>query len=201
MIVTISGMRSQNDAIYANMAAPDMVGFYLDGPDGISGASASIVSGMLGVIPRIGIFQGTSPDVIAEFVDNGMIDIVRISDSRDEDLVSRVRESVNVPVQRSFLVRDRSDVEYALSALNDGLVFDIAVPWSDFDVSILEGVTVPYTVAGIGPGDVLGVVRALSPEGLEASTGLDTLGAKDPTKMTTFVYAARGNFEPIIEHH
>lgn len=205
MIVKICGLMSPLDAIYSNMAGPDMVGFvFHEGSRRfITKERASEISSMLGDITRVGVFVREDPGFIRDMVDSGLIDMVQIHDASDRSYVRRVVDAAGVPVIQAFIINGREDLDLAVSCEADHIMLDAGMgSGRRIDTEILQDVPVPYILSGgLDPSNVLEAVRTLGPAGVDVSSGVETGGAKDPTKMTSFVYAARGNFEPLLEHH
>ena len=204
MIVKICGLMSSVDAIYANMAGPDMVGmvFSRGRRRTVAKDQASQICSMLGSIERVGVFVDEEPEYIADIVDSGLVDTVQLH-GVDDSRFKAVREAVSVPIIRAYIVKSREDVQQAASCEADRVILDAGMgSGRTIDWSLLEDVGFPYILSGgLDPSNILEAIRRLHPEGVDVSSGVETNGIKDPTKMTSFVYAARGNFEPIIEHH
>lgn len=61
-----------------------------------------------------------------------------------------------------------------------------------FDWSLVQSVQRPYFLAGgLDPANVADAIAALHPYGVDVSSGIETDGVKDESKMATFVAAAR----------
>lgn len=204
MIVKVCGLMSSVDAIYANMAGPDMVGmvFSRGRRRTVAKDQASQICSMLGSIERVGVFVDEEPEYIADIVDSGLVDTVQLH-GVDDSRFKAVREAVSVPIIRAYIVKSREDVQQAASCEADRVILDAGMgSGRTIDWSLLEDVGFPYILSGgLDPSNILEAIRRLHPAGVDVSSGVETNGIKDPTKMTSFVYAARGNFEPIIEHH
>lgn len=204
MIVKICGLMSSVDAIYANMAGPDMVGmvFSRGRRRTVTKDQAAQICSMLGSIERVGVFVDEEPQYIADIVDSGLVDTVQLH-GVDDSRFKAVRDAVSVPIIRAYIVNSREDVQQAASCEADHVILDAGMgSGRTIDWSLLEDVGFPYILSGgLDPSNVLEAIRRLHPAGVDVSSGVETNGIKDPTKMTSFVYAARGNFEPIIEHH
>lgn len=204
MIVKICGLMSSVDAIYANMAGPDMVGmvFSRGRRRTVTKDQAAHICSMLGSIERVGVFVDEEPQYIADIVDFGLVDTVQLH-GVDDSRFKAVRDAVSVPIIRAYIVKSKEDVQSAASSEADHIILDAGMgSGKTIDWSLLEDVGFPYILSGgLDSSNVLEAIRRLHPAGVDVSSGVETDGIKDPTKMTSFVYAARGNFEPIIEHH
>ena len=61
-----------------------------------------------------------------------------------------------------------------------------------FDWALLRHIKRPYFLAGgLGPGKVERAVELLHPYAVDVSSGIETEGVKDPSKMAAFVAAVR----------
>ena len=61
-----------------------------------------------------------------------------------------------------------------------------------FDRSLVQSVQRPYFLAGgLDPDNVADAIAALHPYGVDVSSGIETDGVKDESKMAAFVAAAR----------
>ncbi|MDO5852864.1 MAG: phosphoribosylanthranilate isomerase [Thermoplasmata archaeon] len=202
MIVKICGLRTPMDALYANMAAPDMAGmvFHPKSRRCVSIDEARQIRGMLGrTIRSVGVFVDSDPSLMGTLLDEGIIDIVQVHACTD-DYFRKARD-FGAPVIRAYIVRTKEDVQIAASSEADYILLDAGMgDGKTFDWSLLEDAGFDYILSGgLDNMNVRDAVRRLNPFGVDVSSGVETDGAKDPTKMTSFVYAARGNFEPLLE--
>lgn len=68
----------------------------------------------------------------------------------------------------------------------------IAHDW-DRSARIVEGLKVPVILAGgLNPGNVAAAIEKVRPYAVDASSGLETGGKKDPQKISSFVREVRG---------
>ena len=205
MIVKICGLMSMVDAIYANMAGPDWAGlvFHQGSRRCVSKETAASVRDMLGSgIRTVAVTVDRDVGFIRDLVSEGIVDMVQVHANADESYFRRVAD-LGVPTIRAYVVRSAEDVEKASSCEADYTMLDAGLgSGRTFDWSLLQDADFPYILSGgLDPHNVLDAVRRLDPAGVDVSSGVETDGAKDPTKMTAFVYAARGNFEPLLDHH
>lgn len=202
MIVKICGLRTPMDALYANMAVPDMAGmvFHPKSRRCVSIDEARQIRGMLGkTIRSVGVFVDSDPSLMGTLLDEGIIDTVQVHACTD-DYFRKARD-FGAPVIRAYIVRTKEDVQIAASSDADYILLDAGMgDGKTFDWSLLEDAGFDYILSGgLDNMNVRDAVRRLNPFGVDVSSGVETDGAKDPTKMTSFVYAARGNFEPLLE--
>ncbi len=205
MIVKICGLTSVTDAIYANMAGPDWAGlvFHEKSRRCVSADDAAAIRDMLGKgIRTVGVTVDRDVGFIRDLVSRGIIDMVQVHANPDESYFRSIAD-LGVPTIRAYVTGSKGDVEEASSCEADYVMLDAGSgSGRTFDWSLLQDVDFPYILSGgLDPTNVLEAVRMLHPFGVDVSSGVETGGAKDPAKMTAFVYAARGDFEPLLEHH
>ncbi len=195
MIVKICGLTSGTDAGYADKAGPDWVGFVLHegsrrcvSPDTARGMRSMLDPSIV----TVAVTVDRDPSVIEKLVDDGTVDMVQIHGNGDPTYRRRIAD-LGVPVIEAFVVRSEDDVEEAASCEAEHILLDAgAGSGRTFDWSLLEDVRFPYILSGgLNPGNVADAVATLSPEGVDVSSGVETGGIKDPSKMTAFVDAAR----------
>ena len=128
--------------------------------------------------------------------------MVQVHANPDESYFRSIAD-LGVPTIRAYVTGSKGDVEEASSCEADYVMLDAGSgSGRTFDWSLLQDVDFPYILSGgLDPTNVLEAVRMLHSFGVDVSSGVETGGAKDPAKMTAFVYAARGDFEPLLEHH
>ncbi len=195
MIVKICGLMSGTDAAYANEAEPDWAGFVLHEGSRrcVSPDTAREMRAVLDPsIVTVAVTVDRDPSVIGRLVDDGTVGMVQIHGNDDPAYHRRIAD-LGVPVIEAFVVRTREDVEKAASCEADHILLDAgAGSGKTFDWSLLEDVQFPYILSGgLNPDNVAQAVERLSPEGVDVSSGVETGGVKDPSKMTAFVNAAR----------
>ena len=202
MIVKICGLTSHVDAMYANMAGPDWAGmvFHPKSRRCVSLETAREVRGMLGRgIKSVGVFVDADEALMGSLVDEGLVDMLQVHACTDETF--DIARRFGLPVIRAYIVRTREDVAAAGRSDADYVMLDAGMgDGRTLDWSLLEGAGYDYILSGgLDNGNVREAVRRLSPLGVDVSSGVETNGSKDPSKMTAFVYSARGNFEPLLE--
>lgn len=195
-LVKICGLRRPEDVEAVNRLRPDMVGFVFYGPSRryvSRETAAELASKMDDGIRRVGVFVDEDPLVVADLVDSGIINAVQLHGVEDEAYIHGLRRLVDVPVIKSFIIRDRGDLEAAERSSADMVLLDAGKgSGTRFDWSVLDGFERDYILSGgLGPDNISEAVERLHPFGLDVSSGVETDGFKDPAKMTAFVSRAR----------
>lgn len=195
-LVKICGLRRPEDVEAVNHLHPDMVGFVFYSPSRrcVSRETAAELASMLDAgIRRVGVFVDEDPLVIAGLVDEGIIDAVQLHGVEDEAYIHGLRRLVDVPVIKSFIIRDARDLEAARRSSADMVLLDAGKgSGTRFDWSLLEGFGRDYILSGgLDPDNLSEAIGRLHPFGLDVSSGVETDGSKDPAKMTAFMSRAR----------
>ena len=149
-------------------------------------------------ISPVGVFVNESPEAIADLVRSGIIDVVQLHGSEDEDFLRKLRELVSCPIIKAFSVKTPQDVRIACESSADLILLDSGGGGTGtvFDWDLLEPIRRPWFPAGgLSPENAADAIRRLAPYGVDVSSGIETDGVKDIQKMNDFVRAVRGAAE------
>ena len=139
-------------------------------------------------IQTVGVFVREDPEVIAGLLDDGIIDLAQLHGGEDEDYIHRLRELTDRPVIKAFRIDSEEDIRAAEASSADYILLDSGSGGTGtaFDWKLLSDMKRPYFLAG-----GLDPVRRLKPCGVDVSSGIETEGQKDKSKMAAFVHAVR----------
>lgn len=149
-------------------------------------------------ISPVGVFVNESPEAIADLVRSGIIDVVQLHGSEDEDFLRKLRELVSCPIIKAFSVKTPQDVRIACESSADLILLDSGGGGTGtvFDWDLLEPIRRPWFLAGgLSPENAADAIRRLAPYGVDVSSGIETDRVKDIQKMNDFVRAVRGAAE------
>ena len=149
-------------------------------------------------ISPVGVFVNESPEAIADLVRSGIIEVVQLHGSEDEDFLRKLRELVSCPIIKAFSVKTPQDVRIACESSADLILLDSGGGGTGtvFDWDLLEPIRRPWFLAGgLSPENAADAIRRLAPYGVDVSSGIETDGVKDIQKMNDFVRAVRGAAE------
>lgn len=149
-------------------------------------------------ISPVGVFVNESPEAIANLVRSGIIDVVQLHGSEDEDFLRKLRELASCPIIKAFSVKTPQDVRIACESSADLILLDSGGGGTGtvFDWDLLEPIRRPWFLAGgLSPENAADAIRRLAPYGVDVSSGIETDGVKDIQKMNDFVRAVRGAAE------
>lgn len=200
------------DIEYANRVKPDFVGFiFANTRRKISSAQAKQFREALDAeIPAVGVFVNEDISVITSLVQNGCIDLIQLHGEEDADYIRRLREVCDVPVIKAVKVQMVEQIRQAAALPVDYLLLDTyrkgvlggtgeAFDWELLrEAKIVAGDTAegelfgkPYFLAGGLHAGNLREAAALGSYGLDVSSGIETDGSKDFTKMVEVMELVR----------
>lgn len=200
------------DIEYANRVKPDFVGFiFANTRRKISPAQAKQFREVLDAeIPAVGVFVNEDIPVIASLVQDGCIDMIQLHGEEDADYIRRLREICDVPVIKAVKVQTVEQIRQAAALPVDYLLLDtyrkgvLGGTGEAFDWELLReakaaaGDTAegelfgkPYFLAGGLHAGNLREAAALGSYGLDISSGIETDGSKDFTKMVEVMELVR----------
>ena len=192
------------DIEYANRVKPDFVGFiFANTRRKISAAQAKQFREALDAeIPAVGVFVNEDISVIASLVQDGCIDMIQLHGEEDADYIRRLREICDVPVIKAVKVQTVEQIRQAAALPVDYLLLDTyrkgvlggtgeAFDWELLreakavagDIAEGELFGKPYFLAGGLHAGNLREAAAFGSYGLDVSSGIETDGSKDFTKM------------------
>lgn len=191
-LVKICGLTRPEDIDAVNSLSLDMAGFVFYGPSRrcvTRDSARELGSGLDPSIVKVGVFVDEDPLVIADLVGSGIIDAVQLHGVEDGAYIHGLRRLVDAPVIKTFLVRDRGDIEAANRSDADYVLLDSGMgSGRTFDWSLLEDMDRDYILSGgLNPGNIRDAVEMLHPYGVDISSGVETDGRKDPLKMSAFL--------------
>ncbi len=202
--IKLCGMMKPCDIKYANRVKPDLVGFiFANTRRKISAAQAKQFREALDAeIPAVGVFVNEDISVIVSLVQDGCIDMIQLHGEEDADYIRRLREICDVPVIKAVKVQTVEQIRQAAALPVDYLLLDTyrkgvlggtgeAFDWELLREAKIEAVDTaegelfgkPYFLAGGLHAGNLREAAALGSYGLDISSGIETDGSKDFTKM------------------
>ncbi len=210
--IKLCGMMKPCDIEYANRIKPEFVGvIFSNTRRKISAAQAKQFREALDAeIPAVGVFVNEDIPVITSLVQNGCIDMIQLHGEEDADYIRRLREVCDVPVIKAVKVQTVEQIRQAAALPVDYLLLDtyrkgvLGGTGEAFDWELLReakaaaGDTAegelfgkPYFLAGGLHAGNLREAAALGSYGLDVSSGIETDGSKDFTKMVEVMELVR----------
>ena len=194
--IKLCGLSRPEDVLAANELAPDYIGFvfWRKSRRFVDYDTAIELKKLLDPkIQAVGVFVDEEPDTVNRLLNRNIIDLAQLHGGEDESYINRLRRLTDKPIIKAFRIKTESDIQSAMNSTADYILLDSgAGTGSVFDWELLRGVNRPYFLAGgLSPDNAALAVRSLHPYGVDVSSGIETDGIKDKTKMTAFVTAVR----------
>ncbi|MBR6478392.1 MAG: phosphoribosylanthranilate isomerase [Lachnospiraceae bacterium] len=204
MKIKICGLRRPEDVTYANEVKPDYIGFILS-PGfrrSITKETARELKALLDPeIKAVGVFVNEPAEHVAEFLEEGIIDVAQLHGHESEEDILYVKAKTGKPVIKVVKVVDRYVVEAWLDSAADYLLFDSGTgTGKTFDWSVLTemleefGGRLPkeFFLAGGITAEILDLAHErINPFAVDISSGVEIDGVKDFEKMKLAVSMAR----------
>ena len=194
--VKLCGLSREDDIAVVNELRPDLVGFVFAkkskryvSPERAAQLRALLAPGILAA----GVFVNEPVESVAGLLDRGVIDVAQLHGSEDDAYIASLRTLTDKPIFHAFKVKSEADLPAIENCAADLVLLDSgAGTGKTFDWSLVRSVQRPYFLAGgLDPDNVADAIAALHPYGVDVSSGIETDGVKDESKMAAFVAAAR----------
>ena len=194
-LIKICGLMRREDVEAVNMFKPDYAGFVL-APSGrrIDFKTALSFRELLsGDIKSVGVFVNEDRDVVAEYIKEGIIDIIQLHGNEPEEEVLWYKENFGCPVIKAVSVKSPLDIMGCRNSLCDYLLLDNGSGGTGkaFDWSHIGGLKRPYFLAGGLNENNIHEALKLKPFGVDISGGVETDGRKDPEKIRQIIKMIR----------
>ncbi|MDR1399838.1 MAG: phosphoribosylanthranilate isomerase [Treponema sp.] len=200
MKIKICGLFREADIGYANEAMPDYIGFvFAPSCRQLTATQASAFRVRLreGITP-VGVFVDAPVESIAALYKEGIIALAQLHGHEDTAYITALKRLCSVPLIKAVRIATGYNTQHALSMdAVDFFLFDNGAGGTGhtFDWGILSELTArlrkPYFLAGGINGDNITAALALKPFAVDVSSGVETNGVKDRTKMLSLVQQVR----------
>lgn len=194
--VKICGLSQKEDIEAVNKYKPDFAGFVFYPPSRrnvAAGRAAELRKLLDPEIPAVGVFVDGDPWEIASLAEYGIIDMIQLHGSEDEEYIAEIRKLTAKPVIRAFKIRSAEDIEKARQCSADYVLLDNGKGTGEtFDWTLIRDIGRPFFLAGgLNAENVPEAVRRFHPYAVDISSGAETDGMKDPEKIRRCIEAVR----------
>lgn len=194
--IKLCGLTRESDIAYANVLAPEYVGFIFAGKSKryIPPEKVEILRKKLNAsITPVGVFVDEAPEKIADLVNRNIIEIAQLHGNEDEAYIRHLRRLTDAKIIKAFCIKGKADILAANASPADFVLLDSGGGSGElFDHSLIRSIPRNYFLAGgLTPQNVRTAVEKFHPFAVDASSSLETDGLKDMKKMTAFVKAVR----------
>ncbi|MGO5029105.1 phosphoribosylanthranilate isomerase [Candidatus Agathobaculum pullicola] len=194
--IKFCGLSRESDIRVANELKPQYVGFVFAPKSKryVTPEKAGELKQMLASdIKAVGVFVDEKPETVADCLNNGIIDIAQLHGHESDDYITQLRRHTKRPIMKAFRIKTASDIADVEQSAADFVLLDSgAGTGAVFDWNLIRNIHRPYFLAGgLESGNVGAAIRTLHPFAVDVSSGIETDGRKDKTKMAAFVAAVR----------
>lgn len=200
MNVKICGITSFEAAGWAREAGADMIGFVFASSSRRIPAKLArqIGEAVGGSVKKVGVFVNEKADVICDIVKTAGLDYVQLHGDEPAEFA----EKMPVPVIKAFSVKENISYKEMFSYPAKYILIDSPPArfrggsGQVFDWSLLENQDVDKNrlilAGGLSPDNIKEAVQSVQPFAVDISSGVETDGQKDETKVFQFVQRAKG---------
>ena len=194
--IKLCGLSRPCDIMTANEWRPEYIGFVFSPssrryvtPEQAAELKKNLAPG----IQTVGVFVNEDPKTIAILLNSGIISMAQLHGLEDESYIKQLRILTDKPIIKAFRIKDEQDVFAAEISTADDILLDAgAGTGTVFDWRLIRKVQRPYFLAGgLDPMNVKKALDMLKPYAVDVSSGIETDGVKDKTKIAEFVAAVR----------
>ena len=194
--IKLCGLSRAVDIQAVNELQPDYIGFVFApkskryvSPDQARELKRLLSSG----IQAVGVFVNEGPEVVADLLNSGVIDLAQLHGSEDAAYIASLKKLTAKPIIQAFTIRTPEDIDLANRSPVDYVLLDSgAGSGTVFNWDLIQYMTRPYFLAGgLDQYNVAEAIRAIHPYAVDVSSGIETDGRKDQGKMAAFVAAVR----------
>jgi phosphoribosylanthranilate isomerase len=203
MRIKICGIRDETDALAAAEAGADAIGLiFAPSRRQVDLAQARRIAASLPpFVARVGVFVNEAFDRLRSLVDGVRLDAVQLHGDETAEYCCAVRD-LGVTTIKAIQVAGPLDVAgvralpvsaVLLDAYRPGRRGGIGEPF-DWRLAAPVAAVVPVILSGgLTAANVAAGIAAVRPYAVDASSGVETDGRKDPAKIHAFVQAARAS--------
>lgn len=197
--IKICGLTSMDDILTVNEVKPDYIGFvFAPSKRQISSDFAANLKAALSPdIQSAGVFVNSDLREIVTLVNDGVIDLIQLHGDETPGFIRSLKEMISVPIIKAVRVQTAEDILFAQDFPCDYLLLDTYTKNSyggtgiTFDWSLIPPFCKPYFLAGGLEKNNISEAANTSAYCLDISSGVETNGKKDPSKIKHIIEIIR----------
>lgn len=196
MKIKFCGLYQDAHIAYANEIKPDYVGFVFWNKSRryVTADKARELRNQLNSgIQVVGVFVDEDIDRIIDLYQSGIIDVAQLHGAENDIYIKRLQE-IGIPVIKAYVVSNNSDIiMQAQNSIAEYVLFDAGKgDGKTFDWELLRDFNRDYFLAGgLNLSNIKKVTQNIKPFAVDVSSGIETNGEKDKSKMEQFVCVIR----------
>lgn len=192
MKIKICGLFQDIDIDYVNEAMPDYIGFvFAKSRRQVSAEwAATLRTRLRSEITPVGVFVNESLANVAKLLNENVIDLAQLHGEENEPYIQTLKSLTNKPIIKAVRVSSQEDIEAAQDTFADFLLLDNGPGGTgeSFNWSLVGQVKRPFFLAGgLEAHNIEQAMAITSPYAVDLSSGVETDGMKDRTKILEIV--------------
>lgn len=209
MKVKMCGMKRVEDIAYANEVRPDAIGyiFFSKSKRYVTGEQAKELDQKLDQnILSVGVFVNETIDKVVEIAKKVPLDVIQLHGDEDKDYIEQLKQKTDRQIWKAVRVKETNDIKQAEDLPVDKLLLDTFTKEKDmyggtgkvmnYDLIPKEGISKPFFIAGgLHSKNLKEITEKVHPYGIDISSGIETNGCKDLTKMKEIMEITGGRHE------
>ena len=195
--IKFCGLRLEEDVKLAASLDADFMGFILSerfrryvSPDEVSRLKQFVTSRT----KTVGVFVDEPEDYVIACAKQADLDMIQLHGCEDDAYIADIKEKTGLPVIKMIKPVSIDDIITARQSMADLILLDSGAGGTGrvFDWSLAENLGRDYILAGgLTPVNVGDAVKRLKPFAVDVSSGVETDGSKDSSKMKAFAAEVR----------
>jgi len=196
--IKICGLTRMADIYAVNEAKPDYIGFvFAKSKRQVSFQQAAALKAECAPsIKAVGVFVNQELEFIKRLCRQNIIDLIQLHGDEDEQYMTALKKAVANPVIKAIRVKEHPAI---MTTAADYILFDTyskehyGGTGQCFDWRLIKGCTKPFYLAGgLDAGNIKAAMQTVQPYCLDVSSGVETNGIKDKSKIITIVDIVKG---------
>ncbi len=195
--IKFCGLRREEDVKYAASLDAGFMGFILTDrfrryiePSEVARLKAFVPASC----KTVGVFVDEPVDYVVSAAKTAGLDMIQLHGAEDEAYIAEVKEKTGLPIIKMIKPVSEDDIITARQSLADLILLDSGAGGTGkvFDWSLAEKLGRDYILAGgLTPENAGEAVERLKPFAVDVSSGVETEGIKDFSKMKAFAAEVR----------
>lgn len=194
--IKLCGLSRPCDIDIANKLHPEYIGFVFAPKSKryISFKKAAKLKQLLDYqIQAVGVFTNETIENVADLLNKNIIDIAQLHGNENEQYIKQLKKLTNKPIIQAFQITEKTDITIIQNSIADYILLDSGAGTGNvFDWSLIKKFKRPYFLAGgLKIDNIKNAINLTKPYAVDISSGIETNGLKDKTKMAAFVATIR----------
>lgn len=194
--IKLCGLTRKCDIEWANELKPEYIGFVFF-PKSIRNVgfekAMELRESLNDDITPVGVFVNEGIESIEYLVKSGVVGMVQLHGSEDNEYIKRLRCKVTCPIIQAFRIETEADIKRAEKSGADYIMLDAGGgTGQSFNHKLIDGIKREFFLAGgLDSKNIQEAIINCRPYAVDVSSSLETNGVKDRAKMAEFVKAVR----------